>query len=106
MLAALLLVARHHNHLDLLLHHQPPPVVDGVRQRALAGDVGIAATRSLYIISVDVVTAGDPGVLGEGDAAVVEGQDIFVAILLPVCLPVPLRARILLICFKFIAECF
>ena len=47
-LSRLLLVAGHHDHLHLSLHHHPPPVVDGVRQRALAGDVGVAPTGSLY----------------------------------------------------------
>ena len=106
MLAALLLVARHHNHLDLLLHHEPPPVVDGVGERALAGDVGVAATRPLDVVGIDVVAPGDAGVLRQLHPAVVEGEDVFVAVLLPVGLPVPLRARILLICFEFIAECF
>ena len=105
-LAALLLVARHHDDLHLPLHHHPPPVVDGVRQRALARDVRIAAARPLDVVGVDVVAAGDPGELGQHHAAVVEGEDVLVPVLLPVRLAVPLGAGELIFVLEFFAVCF
>ena len=41
-----LFVAGHNDDLDLALHHHPPEVVDGVGQRTLARDVGIAPART------------------------------------------------------------
>ena len=84
--------------------HQPPPVIDCVGERALAGDVGIAAAGALDVVGIDVVTAGHARVFGQGYSAVVERQNVLVSVLLPVGLSVPLRAGKLR--FKLIAECF
>ena len=106
MFPRLLLVAGHDDDLDLPLHHQPPPVIDCVGERALAGDVGIAAAGALDVVGIDVVTARHPRVLGQHHPAVVEREDVLVPVLLPVSLTVSFRTGEVIFVLKFFTESF
>ena len=73
-------------------------------QRARSGDVSIAAARAFDVICIDVVAAGHSRVLGEQHSRVVEGNDVLVAVLLPVHLPISFPRRELFFSFQLIAE--
>ena len=86
-------IGDHDDDVDILLPDHPPERLTSLLQGPLGADVSVVLLKAVDKIGIDVVGARDPGILGKTDAGVVEGEDVYVAVLFPVDLEFTVRTR-------------